>query len=203
MFWDRVACVYDLFVNGINRETHNKLREIVADLIRPEDEVLECACGTGMLSMVIAARCRTLTATDFSTKMLERAKKNCRTFGNITFEPANITALPFPDATFDRVVAANVIHLLDDPMQALRELNRVCKEGGQLIIPTYMNRDRRGRTGHFVSAVDSAGAGFRRQFTVNSYGDFFREAGYTDVTVTLATGRIPCAVAVMTRTSRA
>ncbi|MBQ5552815.1 MAG: hypothetical protein IIU37_04450 [Erysipelotrichaceae bacterium] len=65
MFWDQVAGVYDIFVRFINKETHAKLRKIIADLIGHEDTVLECACGTGMLSEVIASKCKKLTATDF------------------------------------------------------------------------------------------------------------------------------------------
>ena len=52
-------------------------------------------------------------------------------------------------------------------------------------------------TGGFVSAVGKAGADFQRQFTLDSYKAFFLEAGYRDVFVTLAKGRIPCAVAVL------
>ena len=66
MFWDQVAGVYDIFVNVINRKTHRKLKKIVSALIEAEDDVLECACGTGLLSTVIAQKCRTLSATDFS-----------------------------------------------------------------------------------------------------------------------------------------
>ena len=65
MFWNQVAGVYDVFVNVINRKAHQKLRKIVSDLIEPDDMVLECACGTGLLSAVIAPKCRLLTATDF------------------------------------------------------------------------------------------------------------------------------------------
>ena len=75
MFWDNVAGVYDLFVNIVNRKTHKALRSIVEELIEPSDVVLECACGTGLLSQVIAKKCRALTATDFSSKMLEKAEK--------------------------------------------------------------------------------------------------------------------------------
>lgn len=197
MFWDRVAGVYDVFVNVINRKTHQKLKEIVSDLIRPEDVVLECACGTGLLSTVIAAKCRQLTATDFSRKMLKKAEKNCAAFRNIRFVQADITALPYPDGSFDKVAAGNVIHLLNDPLTALGELNRVLRDGGTLIIPTYMNRDSRGKTNGFAGAVQKAGADFKRQFTVDSYKKFFLDAGYHDVKVILADGRIPCAVAVM------
>ncbi len=197
MFWDRVAGVYDVFVNVINRKTHRELKRITAELIGPEDEVLECACGTGLLSTVIAGRCAHLTATDYSEKMLGKARKNCAAFRNITFDLADITALRFPDGSFDKAVAANVIHLLDDPLKALAELDRVCRPGGMLIIPTYMNRDRRGRTGGFVRTVGKAGADFKRQFTTESYRRFFLDAGYPDVRITLAEGRIPCAAAVM------
>ena len=197
MFWDHVAGVYDIFVDVVNRKAHRELKRIVAGLIGPEDEVLECACGTGLLSAVIAGRCRRLTATDFSEKMLVKARKNCAAFRNVTFAFADITALGYPDESFDKVVAGNVIHLLDDPMQALAELNRVCGPGGTLIIPTYMNRDRKGRTSGFAKTVGKAGADFKRQFTVESYRQFFLDAGYRDVRITLAEGRIPCAVAVM------
>lgn len=197
MFWDSVAGVYDLFVNVVNRRTHVALRKIVSDLIRPGERVLECACGTGLLTEVIASRCAHITATDFAPKMLARAKKNCAAFSNITFEPADITALKYPDGSFDAVVAGNVIHLLDEPMKALRELYRVCRPGGRLIIPTYMNRDNKGNTSGFATAVGKAGADFKRQFTVESYRQFFLDAGYGDVSIQLAEGRIPCAVAVM------
>ena len=197
MFWDHVAGVYDIFVNVVNRKTHRELKRIVAGLIGPEDEVLECACGTGLLSAVIAGRCRQLTATDFSEKMLAKARKNCAAFRNVTFAFADVTALGYPDESFDKVVAGNVIHLLDEPLKALAELDRVCRPGGTLIIPTYMNRDRKGRTSGFAKTVGKAGADFKRQFTVESYRQFFLDAGYRGVRITLAEGRIPCAVAVM------
>ena len=197
MFWDHVAGVYDIFVNVVNRKTHRELKRIVANLIWPEDEVLECACGTGLLSAVIAGRCRRLTATDFSEKMLAKARTNCAAFRNVTFAFADVTALGYPDESFDKVVAGNVIHLLDEPLKALAELNRVCRPGGTLIIPTYMNRDREGRTSGFAKTVGKAGADFKRQFTVESYRQFFLGAGYQDVQIALAEGRIPCAVAVM------
>ena len=200
MFWDRVAWVYDVFANGINRRANQAMCAAVAAHIGPEDEVLECACGTGLLTGVIAARCRALTATDFSEKMLAQAERkyaNCR---NVRFAQADITKLDYPDGRFDAVVAANVIHLLDEPLQALRELDRVCRPGGRLIIPTYMNK---GTTNRVSGAIGRAGADFKREFTLESYQAFFAAAGYTDARYTLCEGRIPCAVAVLQKRKEA
>ena len=143
-----------------------------------------------------------MQATDFSEKMLKKAEKNCRFFRNITYAQADITALTFADGSFDKVVAGNVIHLLDNPLTALGELNRVCKDGGLLIIPTYMNKDDKGKTSRFAGAVGKAGADFKRQYTPESYRQFFLDAGYSDVKVSLADGRIPCAAAVMRKKSK-
>lgn len=199
MFWDKVAWVYDIFADVINRKANKKMCAVVEEQITPADEVLECACGTGMLSKVIAARCKSLTATDFSANMLKRAERKCRKYENVKFEQGNILQIDYPDESFDVVVAANVIHLLDEPYQALQELDRVCKKGGRLIIPTYINQTEKGTTNHVSGAIDKAGADFKREFTMQTYQKFFEEADYTRADYTLCEGRIPCAVAVLQR----
>ncbi len=202
MFWDRVAGVYDIFANIINGKTHKELKLFVANQISASDEILECACGTGMLSAVIAPRCKRLIATDFSVNMLKRARKNCDGFGNVSFKQANIMSLEYPDASFDKVVAANVIHLLDEPIKAMKELDRVCKIEGSIIIPTYMNKDSAGKTSGFVKTVGKTGADFKRQFTFDKYQEFFRELGYKNVSYKMIDGRVPCAVAVIKKKSK-
>ena len=202
MFWDNVAWVYDIFANGINRKANKALCATVEKLIGPADDVLECACGTGLLTGVIAPRCKRLIATDFSEKMLKRAKKKFGKYGNVQFAQANILRLSYPDERFDAVVAANVIHLLDEPLQALHELDRVCKPGGKLIIPTYMNQTDTGKTNSVSGAIGKAGADFKREFTLDTYRQFFADAGYHDASYVLCQGRIPCAVAVLKKAEK-
>ena len=201
MFWDNVACVYDIFANGINRKANQALCAAVEKLIAPSDDVLECACGTGLLTGVIAPRCRSLIATDFSAKMLKRAEKKYRTYHNVRFEQANILRLRYPDGQFDVVVAANVIHLLDEPYCALHELERVCRAGGTIVIPTYMNQTDTGKTNSVSGAIGKAGADFKREFTLDTYRQFFSDAGYTNANYLLCRGKIPCAVAVLQRSA--
>ena len=135
MFWDKVAFAYDIFADGINRGTNQKLCATVAKEIQPSDKVLECACGTGLLTSVIAGKCDSLLATDFSEKMLARTEKKCKKYANVRFAKADILHLPYEDNRFDVVVAANVIHLLDAPYAALQELDRVCTQGGRIVFP--------------------------------------------------------------------
>lgn len=108
----------------------------------------------------------------FFRKMLERAKKKCRKYANVHFEKADIMHLDYPDHSFDAVVAANVIHLLDEPYKALHELERVCRPGGKIIIPTYMNRTENGKINDASKAIEKAGADFKRKFTPETYRDF-------------------------------
>ena len=197
MFWDHVAWVYDIFANGINRKANQTLCRTVEKLISPSDNVLECACGTGLLTGVMAPRCKSLVSTDFSENMLKRARKKYGKYGNVRLEQADILQLSYPDNHFDTVVAANVIHLLDEPYQALHELVRVCKTGGKIIIPTYMNRKDDGRTNRVSGAIGKAGADFKREFTPDTYRRFFADAGFADAAYVLCEGRIPCAVAIL------
>lgn len=202
MFWDNVAFVYDVFANVINKKADEKLCAAVARLISPADAVLECACGTGLLSGVIAPRCKSLVATDLSANMLRRAQKKCGKYPTVRFESGNIMHLAYPDESFDAVVAANVIHLLDAPYKALRELDRVCRHGGRLIIPTYINQTDKGKTNTVSDAIGKAGADFKREFTLESYKRFFEDAGYTGAEYIFCDGRVPCAVAVIQKQGR-
>lgn len=197
MFWDRVAWIYDVFANVINRRANKALCAAVEELISPTDTVLECACGTGLLTGVMAKKCKSLTATDFSAAMLKRAQRKYVSLPNVRFQQGDILSLPYSDGHFDVVVAANVIHLLDEPLRALSELDRVCRIGGRIILPTYMNGTDQGDTNPVSQAIGKAGADFKREFTLASYRTFLSEAGYPDAEYTFCQGRIPCAVAVL------
>lgn len=161
MFWDRAACVYDLFANVVNRRANRALCDVVAGLILPTDEALECACGTGLLSGVIARRCKSLIATDFSANMLRRAEKKYGRLGNVKFERADILRLDFPDGRFNVVVAANVIHLLDEPYKALGELDRVCRPGGKDYCAHLHEPDGQGLDQRPVEGHRTGGRGFQ------------------------------------------
>lgn len=72
MFWDKVAFIYDLFADLYNKKTHENLCRSVEKLIEPSDKVLECACGTGMLTVRVVPRCRLVPRSDDQPLRSER-----------------------------------------------------------------------------------------------------------------------------------
>ncbi len=198
MFWDKVSGVYDLFETVYNGKVYRGLGKRIAEEIGEDDIVLECACGTGAISRYIAPKCKRLIATDFSKGMLKQTSKKCRKYNNIRIKRADMTHLKSHDNRFDKVVAGNVIHLLEEPIAAVKELERVCKAGGKIIVPTYINASD-GVNKKAVRLLELAGANFKRQFDIESYRKFFEDAGYKNVDYYIVYGRMPCAVAVITK----
>lgn len=198
MFWDKISPLYDLFENVYNHKVYAGTGKKVAEFIDPADEVLECACGTGAITVCIAEKCRRLIATDYASGMLKQAKRKCRKFRNVSFKRVDITSIKCRNDRFDKVVAGNVIHLLPEPGKALAELERVVKPGGQIIIPTYINMSKKS-AGLAVKFVEFLGADFKKQFDLESYKSFFEGMGYDNVEYHVVDGRMPCATAVITK----
>ena len=198
MFWNKISPVYDIFENVYNRKVYKGTGIKVAEFIDKNDSVLECACGTGAITEEIAKKCRQVLATDFAEGMLKRASKKCRKYGNVSFRQEDITDIKCEDESFDKVVAGNVIHLLPEPEKALNELLRVVRPGGKVIIPTYINMAR-DSSGFAVKFIEKLGAEFKRQFDIDSYKKFFEDKGFKDVEFYVVDGRMPCAIAVITK----
>ena len=75
MFWDKMAFLYDFFETVYNKKVFVGLGKEVAKYIDPSDRVLECACGTGAITVQVAPFCKELLATDYSEGMLKQARK--------------------------------------------------------------------------------------------------------------------------------
>ncbi|HPX32934.1 MAG TPA: methyltransferase domain-containing protein [Erysipelotrichaceae bacterium] len=194
-FWDYVSSIYDVFVYVINFKTHNNLKKQISSLFKPNDFVLECACGTGMFTKMIASQGSKLIATDFSEKMVQKAEINCKAYKNVHFKIADISKLEFEDNSFDKVVAGNVIHLLEEPKKALEELIRVCKPRCKIIVTTYINE----KENVFTKILGKFGAdsNFKRKFTFSSYEQFFTDLGCRNVRYIKVDGFIPCSIAII------
>ena len=198
MIWDKVAPLYDAFESLSNNRVYSGTGKAVAEEIEPEDSVLECACGTGAITRYIAPKCASLIATDRSENMLRETYMKCRGYDNVKYGLSDIMHLRFRDGRFDKVVAGNVIHLLDDPQAALAELMRVCRSGGKVIIPTYIN-DSKGALRSAQNVLEKVGFEFKSEFDINTYKEFFANAGCTNVEYRVVEGHVPCAIAIITK----
>ena len=80
MFWDKVAWLYDFFEDTYNGKVYRETGKAVAKEIEAGDDVLECACGTGAISIYIASQCKRLVATDISQGMLKQTERKTKQF---------------------------------------------------------------------------------------------------------------------------
>ena len=117
--------------------------------------VLETAAGTGIVTRrlrdVLPAGAH-LTATDFSPPMLEIARTRFRPDEQVVFQPADATALPFADESFDAVVCQFGLMFFPDKDKSYREVHRVLAPGGRYLFSVWDSHDYNpfARIGHAV-----------------------------------------------------
>jgi len=102
----------------------------------PDDTVLDVACGPGLLACAFAKVAKHATGIDMTPAMLEQARKTQQEQGlkNVSWEQGNVYSLPFPPEQFSIVSSRFVFHHLQDPLTALKEMKRVCKAGGRIVV---------------------------------------------------------------------
>lgn len=108
--------------------------------VRPEDRVLDVACGPGIVACELARIAQHVTGSDLTPAMLAQARERQRATGltNLTWELGDATALPYADNTFDLVVTRYSFHHLLNPQAALAEMKRVCRPGGKVAVIDVM-----------------------------------------------------------------
>jgi demethylmenaquinone methyltransferase/2-methoxy-6-polyprenyl-1,4-benzoquinol methylase len=139
--FDRIAGVYDLMNTAMTAGMHHRWRERAGDLteLAPGGAALDVCCGTGDLALELAGRVGpegTVVGCDFSERMLDlaRAKASRRGAANVRFEWADALDLPYPDDSFDAATVGFGARNLADLDRGLRELARVVRPGGRLVI---------------------------------------------------------------------
>jgi SAM-dependent methyltransferase len=104
--------------------------------VRGCKRILDAACGNGRYSKFLLRHAdpdAVLTSFDLSPRMLQRARSRLRS-DRVTHAVADLTRLPYADAGFDAVVCGWVLEHLPDPRPGLRELARVLRPGGKLLL---------------------------------------------------------------------
>ena len=104
--------------------------------VNPTDRVLDVATGTGHTAFAFAPHAQEVIATDITPEMLSEGEKLRAENGfvDVTFQLADAHDLPFENDSFDIVTCRRAAHHFVDVAQALREMRRVLRSGGQLVI---------------------------------------------------------------------
>jgi ubiquinone/menaquinone biosynthesis C-methylase UbiE len=103
---------------------------------QPHESMLDVACGPGMLACAFAPHVRHATGIDLTPAMLEqaRAAQNAQGLTNLSWDCGDVTALPYPDASFDIVTCRYAFHHFPDPLAVLQQMRRVCAPGGRVVV---------------------------------------------------------------------
>jgi ubiquinone/menaquinone biosynthesis C-methylase UbiE len=171
--FDRVADIYDA-----TRELPAFVPERIADRVvtatraKEETRFLEIGVGTGRIALPFLERGYRYTGVDISERMMDRLRAKTRDKdANLTLVHADITRLPFEDATFDVLMGVHILHLVPEWQRALREVRRVLTPDGYVVL------------GYEEAAPDDPGNELRRR-----WHEFVGEAG---VTLTTRSGNWP------------
>jgi phosphatidylethanolamine/phosphatidyl-N-methylethanolamine N-methyltransferase len=112
--------------------------------IQPDERILEVGIGTGLNLPLYPRRCR-LTGIDISERMLQKAQAKVEELGldTVTLKVMDASAMDFGDNEFDRALATYVISAVPDPLGVLREMRRVVKPGGAIVILNHFRSESR------------------------------------------------------------
>jgi len=137
--WDRRAAQFDEdFGHSIRTPAERAAWDRIFGLVllsRGPLDAIDLGCGTGFLSLELAARGHRVTGVDFAPAMLARAERKAAERSlSVRFEQADAEQLPFAPASFDLAISRHVLWTLPHPEAAIDEWVRVLRPGGRLVV---------------------------------------------------------------------
>lgn len=149
-------------------------------LFRPGERVLEAGCGDGLIILTLRKLFRVEGhGVDFSSAALDQSEKLMTKLDEkFSFRLADIRQLPYADNYFDKVISLGVVEHMEDPMPAIRELQRVLRPGGQLILmtPNVLSAGFFDRI--FKQAFGLWSFGYQTEFTSKTLEKMVLDAGF-------------------------
>ncbi|MGF1427198.1 class I SAM-dependent methyltransferase [Kitasatospora sp. LaBMicrA B282] len=189
--WARRSRTYDEGFGAMTAALHPALLDAAG--VGPGLRVLEIGCGSGRLAALALSRGAEVVATDAVAEMVEVAAEALPAAKVLR---AELPGLPFGDGEFDAAVGAFVINHVPDPPAAARDLARVVRPGGRVVLSCWDALADNRAQGVFFDAVTEAGATspaqlpgsspFARYATPEAFGEMLAAAGLTEVEVTRA-----------------
>ena len=140
--YENIAWFYDLTFGPVLHP--GRVDAIERMGIKPGDRVLEVGVGTGINAALYPSYC-SVTGVDFSSSMLEKARERVARKGvrNVRLLEMDAANMKFADDSFDIVYAPYVISVVPDPVAVTREMRRVCRPGGRIVILNHFRSKAR------------------------------------------------------------
>ncbi|MEN2740559.1 bifunctional demethylmenaquinone methyltransferase/2-methoxy-6-polyprenyl-1,4-benzoquinol methylase UbiE [Microbacterium sp. X-17] len=134
--FDEVAPAYDRTNAVLSVGNDARWRIATTRAVAPVagERILDLAAGTGTSSVALARSGAEVVAADFSPGMIAEGRRRHGGIPNVTFVEADATDLPFADAEFDAATISFGLRNVNDPRKALREMLRVVRPGGRLVV---------------------------------------------------------------------
>jgi ubiquinone/menaquinone biosynthesis C-methylase UbiE len=131
----------EIVMGDLLNQGNEKINHLAVEIldIQPTDRVLDIGFGGGVTieKMVKLIDTGKICGVDFSEPMVKQAKQKFKSLiesGKVSIEFADVNHLPFDDNTFDKVCTVNTIYFWEEPLVGLREIKRVLKSGGRLVV---------------------------------------------------------------------
>jgi ubiquinone/menaquinone biosynthesis C-methylase UbiE len=117
---------------------HSNAMQLLIEMsaVSGEDQVLDVACGPGLVACAFATQARQVTGIDITPGMIEQAQRlqGEQQLENLTWQVGNVLPLPFPEASFSIVLTRYSLHHFLNPGGVLAEMVRVCRPGGRVLV---------------------------------------------------------------------
>ena len=137
-FWNKRAQVYDQQVSGIYQEAYEKTAAYSLAQLHPEDRVLEFACGTGIVTCVVAPHVEHILAIDQAEEMAGKAREKvaAQDLSNVDVAVMDLFDPQLIPDSFDAVMAFNVLLYVQDLDGTLSRIRELLKPGGVFLSAT-------------------------------------------------------------------
>ncbi|MFO7915370.1 MAG: methyltransferase domain-containing protein [Candidatus Krumholzibacteriales bacterium] len=137
--YNRIARVYDILESPMEMRFSKWREELLKEA---GDKTLEVGIGTGK-NIPYYPRDVELTGIDFSEKMIEIAGKKAKDKNNVQLRVMNAENMDFEDNAFDTIVTSWVYCSVPDPVQGLKEMKRVCKLNGKILMLEHVRSNHK------------------------------------------------------------
>jgi ubiquinone/menaquinone biosynthesis C-methylase UbiE len=142
-FWDKQAKVFD----DSEKQFEPATQELISrtrEYLNANDNILDFGCATGTKTLELAEAVKHIHGLDFSAEMISEAtkKKNKVNVTNVSFSQGTIFKNDLEKASFDKIIAYSIIHLLEDHERVIQRIYELLKPGGLLISETACFKDK-------------------------------------------------------------